>query len=289
MHPEYIENDFLKLQISRTGAEIRSLISKKDNREWMWQAIPEFWPRVAPILFPIVGKLADDQYNYRGQAYTLSQHGFARDRTFEVLKSRPDHIRFLLQSDADSEKFYPFDFDLIIGYFLEENRIRIEYKVVNTGNGAMFFSIGGHPGFALPGWPEKKYYLRFEQEEPLIPRLLRSGLLEKTTGPGLQTTKGEIEIDADLFAKDALIFEGLKSEWVELRSESNYQKLRFHFKGFPWFALWSKPGAAFVCLEPWFGHADLPDHSRELEKKTGIMKLNPGERFICSYGIEIFT
>lgn len=289
MHPESIENESLKLIVSRTGAEIRSLVSRKDNREWMWEGNPEFWPRVAPVLFPIVGKLADDQYVYNGRPYPLPQHGFARDRVFDVVESRPDHIRFYLRSDYDSRKFYPFDFDLFIGYNLSGNRLWVEYKVVNSGKETMYFSIGGHPGFALPGWPEKKYFLRFSHSEPLLPRLLRAGLLEETRGPAVPHHDGELEIKPALFEKDALIFENLQSDWIEIRAEDGGPKLRFHFQGFPWFALWSKPGAPFICLEPWFGHADLVSHSGELPDKAGILKLNSNERFYCRYGIEILN
>jgi len=284
-----IANDFLQLSISESGAEMKHLISSKDGKEWLWQADPDFWPRTAPILFPIVGKLADNQYYYNGNPYPLSQHGFARDRVFHVHDVFPDHIRFQLNSDYESRKFYPFDFELYVSYNLAKNWVWIDYEVINKGENDMFFSVGGHPGFSMPGWPQKKYYLTFEEPDILKPYLLEDGLLKSGKSNEIPNDYNELKIDNRLFENDALVFDDLRSTWIGIRSEQNDHNLRLHFAGFPQMGLWSKPGAPFVCIEPWYGHADAVGKSQEIEKKQGILKLDPEQNFHCRYAIEILN
>jgi len=289
MHLKTIENDFLKLAISDQGAEMKSLVSKKDGKEWLWQADPDFWPRTAPILFPVVGKLVDNQYLYNDHPYPLSQHGFARDRIFDLVDDHAEHSKFKLVSDYESRKFYPFDFELQVGFNLAKNWVWIEYDVVNTGQDMMYFSIGGHPGFTLPEWPNRKYYINFEKPELLKPFLLDNGLLKKEKVNFMEMIDNELIINQSIFEKDALVFDDLQSTWVGIRSENNDHNLKLHFEGFPYFGIWSKPGAPFVCLEPWYGHADFVGLIGEISKKPAILQLHPEQNFHCRYAVEILS
>ena len=289
MNLKTIENDFIRLSISNQGAEMKSLVSKKHSKEWLWQADPDFWPRTAPILFPVVGKLVDNQYLYNDQPFPLSQHGFARDRIFDLEEGSANQAKFKLVSDYESRKFYPFDFELHVGYNLAKSWVWIEYEVINTGNHEMYFSIGGHPGFKLPGWPDKKYYINFEEADELKPFLLDNGLLKSQKDHPIEMTDKEILISESIFDKDALVLENLKSTWVGVKSESNDHNLKVHFEGFPYLGLWSKPGAPFVCIEPWFGHADFEGLSGEISKKPAILHLHPEQNFYCRYAVEILN
>jgi len=284
-----IENEYLRFSISSLGAEMKSLVTKTDHKEWLWQADPDFWPRTAPILFPIVGKLADNQYFHNDQPYPLSQHGFARDRIFELVEDEINQSKFRLVSDYESKKFYPFDFELYVGYKLAKNWLWIEYEVVNSGHEDLYFSIGGHPGFALPGWPNKNYYLNFEATENLTPFLLNNGLLKPEKDKSLAAINNELLISETIFEKDALVFDQLRSTWVGVRAENNDHNLRVHFEGFPYLGLWSKPSAPFVCIEPWYGHADFEGLSGEISKKPAILHLHPARNFRCRYAVEILN
>ena len=282
-----IQNSLLSLTVAELGAEMKSLISKADGREWLWDADPDFWPRTAPVLFPIVGKLADNQYIYQSRFYPMSQHGFARDRVFECIEKDADRLVFFLKSDYDSHKFYPFDFELFIRYQLVDNRLEISYEVRNSGIESLWFSIGGHPGFALPSWPEKSYELHFEQAENLHPYSLKSGLLGRKISEPMATELHTLPISLELFENDALVFDDLKSEWIAIRPTGEPDELRVHFKNFPWIGLWAKTGAPFICIEPWYGHADPVGESGDLTEKPGILMLPESETFRCSYEIEI--
>ena len=284
-----IENDFLRLAIEPLGAEMKSLQSLANQKEWLWNADPEYWPRTAPVLFPIVGRLAENQYTHEGKIYPLSQHGFARDRVFSVARQESDKVRMVLESDYESRKFYPFDFLLAISYNLAKNWVWIDYEVVNTGQETMIFSIGGHPGFALPGWPAKRYFLTFEKEEHLRPHTLQNGLIGPKMAETIPMAGQKLEVVPTLFENDALVFDDLNSAWIGIEAEDSSHRIQLHFDGFPWMGLWAKPGAPFVCIEPWYGHADKTGPMGDLSQKAATLQLQPAENFHCRYGIELVS
>lgn len=282
-----IENTFLKLEVAVLGAEMKSLLLLRENRQVLWQADPDFWPRTAPVLFPVVGKLVDDQYLHHGYPYPLSQHGFARDRMFSLVSHQPDKLVFLLKSDYETGKFYPFDFELYISYTLRQNAVEVGYRVVNSGDQILYFSIGAHPGFSLPDFPAKPYFLTFNRRENALTFPLKGGLLEKLPTKKVFENENQIHLDDQSFLQDALVFNGLHSNQIEVSDQSGKILLRFFADGFPWFGIWSKPGAPFLCLEPWFGHADFVGQPVEISEKDAIQKVSQGGEFLCSYVIEI--
>lgn len=50
------------------------------------------------------------------------------------------------------------------------------------------------------------------------------------------------------------------------------------FPGFPHAALWTRPGAPFVCLEAWTGYSDPEGFDGDLVEKPGMRALEPGAR-----------
>ena len=145
MADHIIKNSLLKAKVSDHGAELRSLVSLKSNSEIMWQADPKYWGRTSPVLFPIVGGLWEKKYTYKGESYSLSQHGFARDMDFALVKEAEDELVFELCANEETLKKYPFSFSLKIGYKLEGAKLTVSYIVKNAGTGDMYFSIGAHP------------------------------------------------------------------------------------------------------------------------------------------------
>jgi galactose mutarotase-like enzyme len=283
-----IENEFLKVSAKDSGAELISIKNKKNNVEYLWQGDPKFWGRRAPVLFPIVGKVKGNQYRAEGKSYELPQHGFARDSYFEISDKKESSITFSLKSSPDTLKVYPYQFELHITYKLIKNKVEISYEVKNTDTKKIWFSIGAHPAFNCPLEPEAKltdYYLEFEKEEQADKYLLEDGLLNGKKEKMLNNEK-KIQLTEELFKSDALIFKNLKSSSVSLKSSTGAASLIFNFKGFPFLGIWSKPGP-FVCIEPWYGHADMVDFSGELKDKEGIQSLEKGSSFNCIYSMEI--
>lgn len=266
-----IENNFLKVSCKPHGAELTSIFSKQTQSEYLWQAGKE-WTKYAPVLFPIVGQLKDNTYFHKEKEYKLERHGFARNLKFacpasggEIGKLDGESIEFILRSNDDTLKVFPFEFVLKIIYKLSNDKLIVEYKVENTGNDKMYFSIGAHPAFKIPippapqkGVLEKEnyhdYFLEFSEKENAPRWLLQNGLIaEQETFFSNQTI---LPLTKKLFYNDALVFKSLKSETISIKSKKSNTGLHFHCKGFPYFGIWAAKDADFVCLEPWCGVAD---------------------------------
>lgn len=286
-----LENEMVKVTINTLGAELSSFILKKDGTEYIWQGDPEIWGRHAPLLFPIVGKLKDNTYQIKGQTYTLSQHGFARDLPFELVSATGDLCIYRLISNAETLKIYPYPFELLVSYRLDTATLSVNYTVVNTGDDVMYFSIGAHPGF---NWPlvsskesQEDYLIQFDKTETANRLCIENGLISSRQTPFLENQLS-FSLSVDLFKDDALVLGGLKSKTITLKSQKTGKFVEMDITGFPYLGIWSKPGGApFVCLEPWYGLADGVGSNHDFKSKVGIQKLELGQEFACAYTIKI--
>lgn len=284
-----ISNHYLSATIDSLGAQLASLKKFEEDQEYIWKADPEVWGRHAPILFPIVGRLKDDNYRHDGKEYSMGQHGFARNLEFENLLNESDELIFELKESEETLKNYPFQFTLRVTYTLSKNILFNTYEVSTEGNREIYFSIGGHPGFTCPideGSKRSDYYLEFEKEETVGSHILTGGTISDETKPIIVNKK--IDLIDNLFDEDALILKNLNSKKLSLKHKSGKVVLHFHFPEFPYLGIWSiNQTSPYVCIEPWFGLADSSRHDGDLTKKEGIQKLSPGDVFRCEYGIEI--
>ena len=285
-----IENDFLTASFLTKGAEWRSLVEKVHGREFVWQGDPQFWGKAAPVLFPIVGTLKDGTYEYQGRKYSLPRHGFARDREFRVKEQEGWRVVFVLESDDETRKVFPFDWSFEIEYRLWKRVLHTTYRVLNQGTGEMLFSVGAHPAFNLPFFGEGAFedgFLDFELKEPLDRWILDAkGLLSGETRP-LPTVGRSLVTTRNLFSEDAVVLKTMKSSRITLRQKSAGVALSMEFPGFPYFGIWTAPNAPFVCLEPWCGIADSVAATGKLEEKEGINRLVPGEVFTRSFAVTV--
>ncbi|MCG3715796.1 aldose 1-epimerase family protein, partial [Aliarcobacter butzleri] len=247
-----IKNSFIKAQIKSFGAELNSLKKCDENFEYIWQANSKYWARHSPVLFPIVGRLKEDSYFYKNKKYSLSQHGFARDKEFEIVQNEADFIEFRLKSDEKSLEVYPFFFELDIGYKLDKNSLIVSYKVKNKSDEKMYFSIGAHPAFNT----QVGDFFEFENIKTTKRYFLdEKGLIYKNEDLNLENSK--LYLDKDLFKDDALVFNDSNIKQIILKNIENKSRVKVKFDNFPYLGIWSKPNdAPFVCIEPWFGVAD---------------------------------
>ena len=219
----------------------------------------------------------------------MSQHGFARDREFQMTEHNVDTIWFELKADEESLKVYPFRFRLEIGYRLEGRKITVMWRVANEDKKTMFFSIGGHPAFMCPIDGEGKqtdYYLLFDNKEPLsYGKLSANGLLE-TEGHTLDIGGGCMPITEHMFDEDALVIEGGQAHQVALAGPDKKPYLTVKFDA-PLFGLWSpaKKHAPFVCIEPWYGRCDRESFAGMLADREYGNELRPGKIFETEYTI----
>ncbi|MBP3196080.1 MAG: aldose 1-epimerase family protein [Butyrivibrio sp.] len=291
---EYLENEYLKIAVAEHGAELSSIYDKRNNRELLWQADPKFWNRHAPVLFPFVGNVKNDEYIYRGKTYHMSSHGFARDMDFEFLEKTGDAVSFVLRADNETKEKYPFDFELVITHKLVDNIIEVIWDVKNlSATDPMYYSIGGHPAFNCPinpGESRNDYMVKMNRSD-----LNYSLIIQKTrevdykNPKNLQLEDDYIHITDELFQKDALIFDDYQIESASLCTPDKKPYITLNCKGFPSFGLWSKPmsDAGYVCLEPWIGRCSNEGFEGELPEKYLIQHLEENAATLHSYTITV--
>lgn len=270
--------------ISEKGAELISLIDK-NQKEFIWEGNPEFWGKHSPVLFPIVGTLKNNSYEYDGKQYSLSRHGFARDMLFIVIEKSEKSITFSLSDNEHTFNIYPFRFELLISYTLEENSLQINYKVQNKNTFKMPFSIGAHPAFALSENFEK-YSLLFPNDEKLYHHPLENDLLSDHV-KAISLKNHKLSLSYELFKDDALVFKTIVSKNITIL-KNGLPQLKLHFNGFPNLGIWTKTKAPFLCIEPWFGYSDSANASGNITEKEGIQIIEPDEKFESAIFIEVF-
>jgi galactose mutarotase-like enzyme len=286
-----IQNELLKIDIKLKGAELDSIYHKQHQLEYLWSGDPAVWGKKSPLLFPIVGTLKEDTYYYEGKAYQLSRHGFARENDFIVMQQSESSVSLSLKSNEDTLTKFPFAFNIIVTYTVQDDSLSVSYKVINEDNKLIFFSIGGHPAFKVPLANDcnyEDYYLEFDKIEnavrwPISPE----GLIESLPAPLLENTN-RLKLTRELFQKDALVFKHLTSHQVSLKSEKTTHGLTFDFASFPYLGIWAAKNADFVCIEPWYGIADNVTSSQQLPEKEGIQKLEASLEFEAKWNVQLF-
>jgi galactose mutarotase-like enzyme len=273
-----IKSNQLTAHIKSFGAELSS-VQSNSGFEFMWQANPDIWPRHAPILFPVVGRFKNFEYSYQDAPYRMNQHGFARDSEFKLLQRSEHSITLILKESSETLSQYPFRFQLLVQYRLEGNALHQSFVVINRDHEVLPTSFGAHPAFRLDGL--SNYYLKFNADETTSSLSLNEGLISEQVRSGI--TDGKIELTKETFNDDALIFNDLTSTEVSLIHRSKNHKVSVSFEEFPYLGVWAKPGADFVCIEPWQGLADQTDHSGRIEEKAGILWIEPGQQVERSF------
>lgn len=276
----------LEIKAKPEGAELTSI--KKDGIEKLHDG-KEFWNRQSPILFPIVGKLKDNKAIIDDKVCEMGQHGFARDMKFEVVKDEPNEKEYVLKANEETLKRYPYLFKLTVKYHVKDDTLTVSYEVENTDTKNIFFGIGAHPAFKCD-YSTEKYYLEFEKEENEIGILqLEGGLISKARLKEEILDENRIYLTKNIFEEDAIIMQNIQSNKIYLKEVDKEEPiLEFDFTGFPYLAIWSKKGAPFVCIEPWYNTADYKESTGIFEEKQKIIGLNPKEKFKCKYKIKFF-
>jgi galactose mutarotase-like enzyme len=269
------------------GAELCSLKTAQ-GLELVWRAGAE-WRRHAPLLFPIVGRLKNDQLRHAGKSFPMTQHGFARDSRFEWDERGGDFCRLTLTDNSGTRSRYPFAFRFTVTYTLREADLDVAFEIENPGDEILPASVGGHPAFnwpLLPGTAKESYSLHFSNEEPAPIRRLKDGLLRAEPVPSPITRKS-LALSERLFDDDAIILDQLASHSLRYAGDRG-PAVEISWQEFRELGIWSKPGGApFLCVEPWRGFASPVDFDGEFSEKPGLMHIKPGEKRTLSYRIGI--
>lgn len=278
-----IENKYICAKIERMGAELISLQDKTTGKEYIWQGDPAVWGRHAPLLFPVVGRISGDMFIHGGKQYYMQKHGFARNSMFEIVSSDKASIALRLKPSDATRQIFPFEFELDVYFSLSGKTLTQKYAVRNLGSDTMYFSIGMHPGFKCSHGD----ILRFEKNENAkLPYLDGSDTVGNPDDYLELKDENEIVLSKELFERGSLALETPRSHSAELCNADGKPYLRESFGSVPMMWLWAKPGAEFVCIEPWFGSDERYPQS-VLSEKKGIVPLKFGDTFEFPMTIEL--
>ena len=275
----------LTAEIALKGAELVRLRDEA-GRDLLWDGDPAFWTGRSPILFPIVGRLKDDRLTVDGVAHPMRQHGIARTARFALVAQEEAACRLRLTADAATREAFPYDFALDLAYRITGATLGITGTVHNPGAVPMPVSFGFHPAFRWPlpyGAAARDHAVVFAADEPGPLATLEGGLLAGETRPS--PVRGRtLALAPHLFDADALVFLAPASRSVDY-GPAEGRKLHIGFEGMPQLGIWSKPGAPFVCIEPWHGYASPADFDGDITRKPGMTSVAPGES--RSFGMQV--
>jgi galactose mutarotase-like enzyme len=284
-----IRSDRLSATINPLGSELHSLRDAA-GRDLLWNGDPAYWTGRAPVLFPIVGMLAKGRYRIGEAVYILGKHGFARRKRFEARALSSNAALFRLEPDAETLSVYPFQFSLEIRFTIEDNALTLCATLANTGDRMLPASLGFHPALRWPlpfGAVRADHRILFDQEEPApIRRIDGDGLLKPQSFP-TPVQGRSLLIRDDLFLDDAVIFDKLNSRKLLYGCDACGPWIEVAFPDTPYLGVWTKPGAGFICIEPWHGHADPEGYDGDFYEKPGSMILEPSAEKTISMSIRL--
>ena len=269
-----IRSDALLAAIDPLGAELTHL-RDRDGRELMTDADPAFWTGHAPILFPVVGMPFEQTIRVDGRAYPMKKHGFARRARFETVQTSVGSATFALTDSAETRASYPFAFRLELHYALDGATLAVTATVTNPAAAPLPASFGFHPAFAWPlpyGQDRAAHRIVFDADEPAALRTIAAdGTIAAARKPSPLDGR-ELRLRDDLFADDALVWDSVRSDAVVYGAATG-PRLRIAFPDTPMLGIWTKPGAAYVCVEPWHGIADPEGYTGDYRDKHGVFEV----------------
>lgn len=271
----HLTNGILSAEISEIGAEIKSL--KKDGCEYMWSGDPQVWGNTAPVLFPIIGFMKDNRYTLDGTTYEMTKHGLVRGKEFAVENVTDTSVTLLHTHNEQTMQMYPFAFEFRVIFTLVDHSLKVEYRVNNLNDREMYFSTGSHEAYATPEGVEN-YDIIFPHKEDLETYLLAGGLLQKKTMTVGKNTE-YLPIYETYFALDTLIFKHLRSKALILKNRKTERTIQVEFPDCDYLGIWHKPGAPYLCIEPWAGLPDNEDTDQDITGKEGIIALPPHKEY----------
>ncbi len=281
-------------KITTQGAELVKLESNNETNileSILWKMNDSFWNRVSPILFPLVGKLKNNLYSVNGQNFELPQHGFARNFEFQLVEKTVNWCKLKLSHSSQSLEIFPFEFELLVEYLLGNNSILVTNTVVNpSNNNPLLYSIGAHPGFHLNEALDNYSIQLYDTDGQHIAgdfilqrHLIQNGLYTGETEP-VQFIDGQLKLHNSLFSSDAIVFKKEGIAGISIFRGMDFV-VGLKCETAPYWGIWTKPQAPFLCLEPWDGIADHAEHNGDFYCKEGVVQLGPQSQRIFQYEI----
>lgn len=288
-----IHNEALTVQIEDIGAQLASI---RDTRgvEYLWQGDPAIWNRRAPLLFPFIARLKDEQYLLDGKPYHMGIHGFCRTAPFTVEAQSEASVTFRYSDTAETRESYPFSFVLRVTYTLEGNTLVKTHRVENRGDAPMLYELGGHDGYRAPIEAHERmgdYAIRFPGVDAVTPYGMdaQNMITPKTVTHALQN--GRMPLKPSAYDLDTIILDELPERRAVLVDGGDRPRVSVEFADFPYLGVWTAAkdfDTNYVCIEPWTTLPDATFVGRELKDKAGIRTLAPGAAEELAYRVTIF-
>lgn len=276
-----IKSDKITAVISTRGAEIQSIVDQS-GREYIWQRDPAFWPGCAPILFPVAGGLREDRYEWEGKSYPMPKHGYVRQLEWQLEEQKENRAVFLMQQKHEG---FPWEYDLRAIFSAEGATLSVSYEMTSRDERPFCFSFGAHEAYATPEGIED-YEIVFDEAETLADYVLDGNLIKRE--PVIMAENARtLPLKYEYFAVDALVFRTLKSRGVTLRGGKEQRTVRVEFPEHPVCMFWTKPGAGYICIEPWCNAPDFVDADFRIDQKPGFMRLEKGQRVTRRHTITV--
>lgn len=273
-----LQNRNLALVVSEKGAEIQSLKTKSTGTEYIWNGNPTWWPRHAPILFPLSGPTKDGKIAVGGKEYTMPNNGFARDETWTLAGKSDTSATFVLEDSDDSRQYYPYGFRLTTSYTLHSDRITIRTLIESKSDG-MRCVYALHPAFMLSINRDATldtYLVSFSgPEDQSI-----DSLQNKVFFPEEERLKGSVlHLSQQQLDKGPVVLHAVRSSSVRLLSTKGNHGVEISMGDLHTLVCWSpeKKKAPFVCVEPMYSFGDST-RPLDLEKMPGLFTLKKGQK-----------
>jgi galactose mutarotase-like enzyme len=304
-----IKSDRLNINISSTGAELQSIYSPLTGTEYLWQGDAKWWGSRAPVLFPFIGASKSGRYAVNGKTFAAPRHGFVRSAYFHKAASSDNSLTLEYVDNPATRAVFPFRFTFQVTFTLDGSELRVDNRVVNHSAGPMPFLLGAHEAYSCRGFTD--YYLEFDNGCPLVSEevnlanglltgarytvnLSNTGLIDEAqphsafceSSEPRYGNGGVLRLDYSLFDNDTLIFKNIGGGKVSLKSGKHASVIDVAYDA-PNLAIWTKPGAEFVCIEPWFGLPGYENESLALAERPGAVTLMPGGEFVSTHTITI--
>ncbi|MCO4820453.1 MAG: aldose 1-epimerase [Flavobacteriaceae bacterium] len=137
------------------------------------------------LMFPFVGRIPNGTYTYKDVLYSLEVnevdrhnaiHGLIYNKTFKIDEFHTTRSSAKIQLSYISDGLlagFPFKFNCQILYLISNEGLRIEFKVMNTGESSFPFGMGWHPYFKSDDLGSSLIYFssneKLKYDENLIP------------------------------------------------------------------------------------------------------------------------
>lgn len=274
-----IKNEFIEVSVDTLGAHLQSI--KKGDKEFLWQADPNFWGKKAPILFPSVGKIPDDKTKISGNDVVMPKHGFIQNIEFKVLGCCNDYIELFATYTQETLENYPFKFNFLVKFEVVENIFKQTYIVKNADEKEMVYGFGLHPAFNIKNFKKSEYKLKFEEKIDInAPTFTKDFLIDFKNREKILENDDILNITDDLFDLDTIIIDDKNIKKLELINEKNDEIMRFTFDGFDTLALWKPKNAEFLCIENWDSMSGINPLPENFEDNFTNKKLKPNQEKI---------